>query len=121
MVSHAMGSTPLSELGEQDCEYLLTVACKAQNLWTGPAALSRALRLMVQVGHLYTLGLNRTQDSFQGPEKVFGGSIRLEAQQLIPKRTRMFCLALKKLNHKYFFKGQTKHSGSFWNQLLSLQ
>ena len=68
-----------------------------------------------------TLGLNSPQDPLKGPEKVFGGSILLEAQQLIPKRTRMFCLALKKIFMVYFFKGQTKHSGSFWNQLLSFQ
>ena len=30
MVSHAMGLTPLPELGEQDCEYQLTVARKAR-------------------------------------------------------------------------------------------
>ena len=90
MVSNALGSTPLKSYVKK----IVSVTCKARNLWTGPAALSRALRLMVQVVHLYTLGPNRTQDSFQGPEKVSGGSIRLEAQQFIQKRTKIFCLAL---------------------------
>ena len=96
-------------------------ASKARNLWTGPAALSRALRLMVPLGHLYTLGLKVAQDSSECPEKLFGGSISLKASKLSPKRTEIFGLALKKISFVYFFMGQTKYFGSFWTQLWSLQ
>jgi hypothetical protein len=56
---------------------------------------------------------HRTQDSSIGPGKVFRGSIQLESQQLIPKRTRMFCLAPKKINHNYFHQASYKESDGY--------
>ena len=48
-------------------------------------------------GGLHTLGPNNPQGSSEGPDKWFEGSIQVESQKWIAKRTQMFPLAIKKI------------------------